>query len=733
MRYFTCFCFVLFFFALQGQNERKVLIIGIDGVRGDAALAAQTPNLDALAANGIISYDAQTLPITYSGPGWSTILTGVWMDKHKVTSNAFIPNDLDDYPHFFQHVKNLDASISTASIVHWSPVNTFIAQSSFTDLEEEYGSDEDVKNAAINHLTNNDADVTFLHFDDVDGEGHSSGFSASNPDYLAEIEVADGLVGEVVASLQNRPNIDNEDWLIIICTDHGGEGTGHDCYTPNCQDIFLIVSSDLLDAELIEKAIMDIPVSSAVDFSGGNDARIEVPNNAAFNFNDSDFTVEVRLKTDGWSGDPAIISDKDWNSGFNDGFVLACNTDGSTWKFNIGGGLVFRMDMDGGPISDGEWHHIAVSLDRNGRSFTWQDGYIREYNIAGFATDSDTDFPLVIGQDGSGNYGDSFNGMISEVRIWRTNLRNVTLNEWNCKPLTSEHPNYSDLVGWWTFDEGTGTQVTDVSPTGAVGDFASGAAWSSSAMPDYSCLDYSGVPDNSDIVPTAMDFLCLEMNPAWGIDGRSWAEGSCIAPTLFCEDISLLGDLELDMFAGSDAVHLVLECSSEVLGAYPQVTIEWDSNPYISMTGSPSVPSFLTPNGTTDFYPEIDFLEDPSMIPQGTTVTGTATLLIDEFGLTCTFPVSLLLPSTVSVSGIEGNGIYVYPTVTRSDIMIERNGFDKGIQFQVIDGAGRVSKEGDLAGTENIISIPNVPAGSYFLILKNEKGEILVSGKILKL
>ena len=64
--------------------EKKVLLIGLDGVRVDILAQAHTPNIDALIANGTFSGEAQTRPPTVSGPGWSSMLTGVWGDKHKV-------------------------------------------------------------------------------------------------------------------------------------------------------------------------------------------------------------------------------------------------------------------------------------------------------------------------------------------------------------------------------------------------------------------------------------------------------------------------------------------------------------------------------------------------------------------------------------------------------------------------------------------------------------------------
>ena len=59
------------------STGKKVLLIGLDGVRVDILAAANTPNIDALIANGTFSDDAQTRPRTVSGPGWSSMLTGV--------------------------------------------------------------------------------------------------------------------------------------------------------------------------------------------------------------------------------------------------------------------------------------------------------------------------------------------------------------------------------------------------------------------------------------------------------------------------------------------------------------------------------------------------------------------------------------------------------------------------------------------------------------------------------
>ncbi len=56
--------------AAAGQPvARKVLIVGIDGFRGDCLIPANAPNLDALRAAGASSLVCQAEDITVSGPG----------------------------------------------------------------------------------------------------------------------------------------------------------------------------------------------------------------------------------------------------------------------------------------------------------------------------------------------------------------------------------------------------------------------------------------------------------------------------------------------------------------------------------------------------------------------------------------------------------------------------------------------------------------------------------------
>ncbi len=242
--------------APNGPQSKHVLVIGIDGVRSDALQAANTPVIDGLIATGAVSWDAHaggsgqaghpTQQATSSGPGWASITTGVWVDKHGVDSNgAFSSGDFTSYPHFFSHVRAAHPSAHLASIVQWHPINQnllqpFPGQASFTAQVANLGTA--VRDAAIAQLVNEDPEVLFLHFDDVDHAGHGFGFATHVPQYITAIEETDTHIGSVLGTIASRPNAANEDWLILVTTDHGGNGTSHGGQSVGERTIFMVAS-----------------------------------------------------------------------------------------------------------------------------------------------------------------------------------------------------------------------------------------------------------------------------------------------------------------------------------------------------------------------------------------------------------------------------------------------------------------------------------------------------------
>lgn len=208
------------------SQDKKVLIIGIDGLRPDAMMKADTPNLDALMEKGCCSLEARTSRFTVSGPGWSSMLTGVWAPKHNVPDNDFLEPAYERYPHFFARVKEKRPDLVTATFDSWEPLSMYLVPPDATDHAHfiKYEEDGDVKLTAIaaQLLAEAPLDVVFFYYADVDIAGHDHGFHPSSPEYIDEIEEVDSQLGRLLEALKRRTTYEKEDWLILVSTDHGG-------------------------------------------------------------------------------------------------------------------------------------------------------------------------------------------------------------------------------------------------------------------------------------------------------------------------------------------------------------------------------------------------------------------------------------------------------------------------------------------------------------------------------
>jgi len=226
----------------------KLLIIGIDGCRPDALVTANTPFLDSLSANGTLLLNSKNTGLSYSGPGWSGLLTGVREDKHGVLDNSFINSNFTEYPHIFKRVKDNYPNGRTVSVCQWHPINNKIASGYVDSLINTENSTNDVQIRTNKELEVENLTSLFVHFDDVDAAGHKYGFDPNNINYTEAIENTDLAIGSILEKVKSRNNYSNENWAVIITTDHGGIGKRHGGFSDEERDIFIILSGGNLSS-----------------------------------------------------------------------------------------------------------------------------------------------------------------------------------------------------------------------------------------------------------------------------------------------------------------------------------------------------------------------------------------------------------------------------------------------------------------------------------------------------
>jgi len=257
------FIFICSVWGVSLNAQNKVLIIGIDGVRPDCLLKAETPNLDQLWKNGAYSFHTKTDPISSSGICWTGMLTGVWHEKHNVTDNEYTNPNIAEYPHFFHRVREQKPEMKLYSVVNWSPIHK-ILQEGDADIANYLLTDDKVTLRVVDLLENENPDAMFVQLDEVDGAGHKYDYSVNSERYLHAIQKADTLVGKMVNAIQKRTSFSEENWLVLVSTDHGGSNFGHGKDIPEHTTIFYIASgNDSKKGEIAEQVnVIDVAVTA---------------------------------------------------------------------------------------------------------------------------------------------------------------------------------------------------------------------------------------------------------------------------------------------------------------------------------------------------------------------------------------------------------------------------------------------------------------------------------------
>ncbi len=204
------------------RTNKKVLLIGLDGVQLATLKKLDTPNIDKFYITrtyaGGITGTLSEQP-TYSGPGWSSILTGVWANKHNIYTNFTTARD-KKFPSLFRRIVETYPDAIMGSISSWGAIHDFfhddLSLLAYASLPE---NDTQVAQQTLQFMSDYAPDFTFMHLGATDNIAHIFCFGEQ---YNNAILKADKIVGQIVDFIATR----KEDWLVILVTDHGRKANG---------------------------------------------------------------------------------------------------------------------------------------------------------------------------------------------------------------------------------------------------------------------------------------------------------------------------------------------------------------------------------------------------------------------------------------------------------------------------------------------------------------------------
>lgn len=492
-------------------KARKVLFIGIDGLVWRTLTAANAPTLKALMDSSWTSTNALAEIPTWSANGWAALLTGTGVAKHKANENSFGNADFATYPSFFHAIKAGLPNARTGAIVTWAPINDKIIATDDISFKIKGADDNQTEASLITELTTNNPDVLFSHFDDVDHAGHAYNFKPETPQYVAAVTAVDQRVERIIKALKARTNYKEEDWLIVVATDHGGDNS-HGGSSYKEKNAFIILNNKAITPKLVagepEVSIETRPnIINTLDFQ--KDVYAELPVLSALDLSATgSFTLEFRVRATAVNSDPVIMGNKNWANGRNKGIIISNN--GGTIRANFGDGTTNRLDVDGVDLKDQNWHNVSIVVNRTTQKVTMYDGgkQVAQGDISKVG-DLQSGLTFKVGQDGTGVYNPSFTGNIAGIRVFKAAVAEAEINSYAFTDLNESHPNKNDLIIYAKGNDGSGAIYTGSLGSPALVIKGSSSVWGNISAPVFvkKTTDLKGAPHLYGVAATILKFL----------------------------------------------------------------------------------------------------------------------------------------------------------------------------------------------------------------------------------
>ncbi|MGN0467909.1 MAG: alkaline phosphatase family protein [Acutalibacteraceae bacterium] len=250
------------------DKKPKCLFIGWDGCRADAMkylIQSDDKKVSGSNITGLFSAIAEVkksggLYITYVGgdksnlqetstaQGWASALCGKWMKKPWKTGMEWSLDE--EYPTVLKTLalKGFTASFSAIWPTHFDYTYKneidCAGQNNLNEYFCQLHNDPEVFDSLKERIALGD-DLIFGIFENPDDNGHGTDFGDGNYRYVAGVCNLDRISYQLLESVKKRETYAEEDWLIVLASDHGGHSTRHGGHSVQDTTTFLALSKPI--------------------------------------------------------------------------------------------------------------------------------------------------------------------------------------------------------------------------------------------------------------------------------------------------------------------------------------------------------------------------------------------------------------------------------------------------------------------------------------------------------
>ena len=290
-------------------KTRKAVFVIIDGIPAQTIERLQPPTLMDIARHGRYSraycggeVGAYSQTATISAIGYTNILTGTWVNKHNVRGNGNIEANYN-YPTLFRIAKDQSRPVTTAIYSSWTDNRTILlgeGRPETRNLKVDYvfdGYDKDkqhypdepgdlhiqkidgrVCEEAAKCIGTNAPDLNWIYLWYTDDAFHNHGHGQFSDESVMTV---DRQLAPVWQAICQREKENDEEWLVIVTTDHGRTvtGKGHGGQTQEERTVWVITNQKRVNRQFHRPTLSHVDINPTIcrwmDFQVPRDVEFE--------------------------------------------------------------------------------------------------------------------------------------------------------------------------------------------------------------------------------------------------------------------------------------------------------------------------------------------------------------------------------------------------------------------------------------------------------------------------
>lgn len=524
-------------------KKRKVLLIGIDGATGEDMKKIMPPVISSILPNSKYSWQSRSdAPVSDAGT-WKNIMTGI-ATIHKIQDSTFIVPEgaseheaVVEYPSF---IERLQATPKMRYSVAISPWKTLVDRLLlYADEPIAVNNDAAAADTAVKKIGISKADLVVVNFNQVNQAGLKYGYSADVPEYKTAVTQVDTYIGKLLEALKARKTYNNEEWLVVITSNHGGYNKGFTSQTERERNSFNIYYNPAFKKVEID----NVPLTDAFLFpasKAATDAKatLAAANSSIYEIGASgDKTIQLK----------ALIRSSSTNNGAN--FVLLSKLNHSYSGTN-GWEIMVQVNVDGTRQYRAILGYntlIGVPAPAKLQLNTWSAITLKIYTeaakrmavlyidgVAGTPSDitgrtiGTNVYDLTLGNITSAVNSGSF--AVNDIAIYNKALSDEEIKNFTCSDgVKTTDPSYANLIGYWPCKQVNGDKLLNQAPAAVGKDLVlggNGGSWTAFEKSICNATAPSGntimAVSNSDIASQIIYWFGVNINDSWKLNGKSW-------------------------------------------------------------------------------------------------------------------------------------------------------------------------------------------------------------------